>query len=109
MHAHCLNWLMSTGLLFHSYVIGNGDLILLPLSVDICSRSWPIVGTGGHCSHSSQSFVVLHASLFWLMLPPTHPHLTYPYVYTLYGPISMCSMKIIMQKLAKAAIIYLPG
>ena len=66
MHAHCLHWLMSTGLLFQNafcrpckFMTGEmvpmasskSDLRLVPLSVHICLGLvvdyWPIVGTCG--------------------------------------------------------------
>ena len=114
MHVHCLHWLISTGLLLQStfsdhvnprlvkccqwrVLIWHGDLILFPLSANIClglvMECLPFVGACGCHSHSKLYHCVILLLCFSLCHHPSHPHSlsTHLLVYT--AQILMNSMK----------------
>ena len=95
MHAHCLHWLKSTGLLsLYAFcrpcksTIGEmaprrgpiwlwGNIIWLPLSVHVCLglvvEYWSFVGANTRHSYSELYYLYLISSLFKLLPPPTPP------------------------------------
>ena len=91
--------------------VGCGDLIWLPLSVQVCLglvvEYWPFVGACTHHSYSKLHYLCLLSSLIKLLPPPTpppHPSCPPP---NIHWPNIMTSIKKIEKSWRKPAIVYL--
>ena len=78
MHAHCLHWLISTGLFIQStfwqlYEFTTDEMVPMVGSKLAVGTYIPIVGTCGHHSHSKLYHLCHLGSLFSLCYHPSYP------------------------------------